>query len=217
VIKRSLVQGTMVPLIGDFYNTLLNVVLVQFDCSVICNYDFSVVQWWKCHSGFIWWKWWECQSTGTVMCLKCSLLLQYFVMCFIEIHVNVGTGFNSKAKLWTDACWRYAFDRCSFHGFSLHVFSMFLDLVKFPWTASSQSTTGEIQGSVPMKPVAPGTNLNIGMDLWSSQAGVPVKVWPTPHFTLQGCFSEFVTFFLTKSSDYSTGWTRAQAAEEETI
>lgn len=41
--------------------------------------------------------------------------------------------------------------------------------------ASSQSTTGEIQGSVPMKPVAPGTNLNIGMDLWSSQAGVPVK------------------------------------------
>lgn len=44
MIKRSLVQGTMVPLIGDFYNTLLNVVLVQFDCSVICNYDFSVVQ-----------------------------------------------------------------------------------------------------------------------------------------------------------------------------
>ncbi|CAA7035794.1 unnamed protein product [Microthlaspi erraticum] len=42
--------------------------------------------------------------------------------------------------------------------------------------ASSQSnTTGEIQGSVPMKPVAPGTNLNIGMDLWASQAGVPVK------------------------------------------
>ncbi|CAF2146597.1 unnamed protein product [Brassica napus] len=42
--------------------------------------------------------------------------------------------------------------------------------------ASSQSnTTGEIQGSVPMKPLAPGTNLNMGMDLWSSQAGVPVK------------------------------------------
>ncbi|XP_010437315.1 PREDICTED: G-box-binding factor 1 [Camelina sativa] len=41
--------------------------------------------------------------------------------------------------------------------------------------ASSQSTTGEIQGSVPMKPVAPGTNLNIGMDLWSSQPGVPMK------------------------------------------
>ncbi|KAF8098977.1 hypothetical protein N665_0255s0052 [Sinapis alba] len=42
--------------------------------------------------------------------------------------------------------------------------------------ASSQSnTTGEIQGSVPMKPLAPGTNLNMGMDLWSSQAGVAVK------------------------------------------
>ncbi|KAL0726246.1 hypothetical protein Bca4012_022339 [Brassica carinata] len=42
--------------------------------------------------------------------------------------------------------------------------------------ASSQSnTTGEIHGSAPMKPLAPGTNLNMGMDLWSSQAGVPVK------------------------------------------
>ncbi|CAN8328130.1 unnamed protein product [Cochlearia groenlandica] len=42
--------------------------------------------------------------------------------------------------------------------------------------ASSQSnTTGEIQGSMPMKPVVPGTNLNMGMDLWSSQGGVAVK------------------------------------------
>ncbi|XP_056849095.1 G-box-binding factor 1-like isoform X3 [Raphanus sativus] len=42
--------------------------------------------------------------------------------------------------------------------------------------ASSQSnTTGEIQGSMPMKPVVPVTNLNMGMDLWSSQAGVAVK------------------------------------------
>ncbi|KAF2579778.1 hypothetical protein F2Q68_00006082 [Brassica cretica] len=42
--------------------------------------------------------------------------------------------------------------------------------------ASSQSnTTGEIQGSMPMKPVAPGTNLNMGMELWSSQTGVAVK------------------------------------------
>ncbi|KAH0871745.1 hypothetical protein HID58_078767 [Brassica napus] len=27
-----------------------------------------------------------------------------------------------------------------------------------------------------MKPLAPGTNLNMGLDLWSSQAGVPVKL-----------------------------------------
>ncbi|WZZ76852.1 hypothetical protein YC2023_088222 [Brassica napus] len=39
----------------------------------------------------------------------------------------------------------------------------------------SNNTTGEIQGPVPMKPLAPGTNLNMGLDLWSSQAGVPVK------------------------------------------
>ncbi|XP_009109338.1 G-box-binding factor 1 isoform X2 [Brassica rapa] len=30
-------------------------------------------------------------------------------------------------------------------------------------------------GSMPMKPLAPGTNLNMGMDLWSSQTGVAVK------------------------------------------
>lgn len=35
--KRSLVQGTMVSLIGDFNNTLFNVLLVQFDCSVLCR------------------------------------------------------------------------------------------------------------------------------------------------------------------------------------
>ncbi|KAG2242262.1 hypothetical protein Bca52824_095891 [Brassica carinata] len=48
----------------------------------------------------------------------------------------------------------------------------------------SNNTTGEIQGPVPMKPLAPGTNLNMGLDLWSSQAGVPVKVRPHHHSSL---------------------------------
>ncbi|CAN8276433.1 unnamed protein product [Cochlearia groenlandica] len=42
--------------------------------------------------------------------------------------------------------------------------------------ASSQcNTNGEIQGPMPVRQVAPGTNLNIGMGLWSSQPCVAVK------------------------------------------
>ncbi|XP_010531171.1 PREDICTED: G-box-binding factor 1 isoform X2 [Tarenaya hassleriana] len=42
--------------------------------------------------------------------------------------------------------------------------------------ASSQNkTTGAVQGSMPMKPVAPATNLNIGMDLWSSGGAAKMR------------------------------------------
>ncbi|XP_010526750.1 PREDICTED: G-box-binding factor 1-like isoform X2 [Tarenaya hassleriana] len=45
--------------------------------------------------------------------------------------------------------------------------------------ASSQNkTTGAVQGSLPMKPVAPATNLNMGMELWSSGAGGAAKMRP---------------------------------------
>lgn len=43
---------------------------------------------------------------------------------------------------------------------------------------SFEQMLADVQGSLPMKPVAPATNLNIGMDLWSSAAGGAAKMRP---------------------------------------
>lgn len=89
----------------------------------------------------------------------------------------------------------------------LLAFSVFLlTCISLCKTASSQSnTTGEIQGSMPMKPVAPGTNLNMGMELWSSQTGVAVKVRPNHHSSYIQMQSSFSDLVINSCVYYSTG------------
>ena len=82
----------------------------------------------------------------------------------------------------------------------------FFTCYSFRKAASSQSnTTGEIQGSMPMKPLAPGTNLNMGMDLWSSQTGVAVKVRPNHHSSYIQMQSSFSDLIINSCVYYSTG------------
>ena len=62
------------------------------------------------------------------------------------------------------------------------------------FTANAQSTSAgaNIQASVPGKPVVsmPGTNLNIGMDLWNaSSAAGATKMRPNPSCATSGVVS----------------------------